>query len=168
MVEPIVQSTFGPRVGHEILPLPTTPRRTRKPLDHRLPVLLGEHARAVGPGEQDVVPFRQEADGRRGLGVRQRRSWDVEELAALLVAEAAQRVEQPSAASISATRIMLQAPMSRRVEGPKDADGEPGGQREHTRHVGDVRCRSRNELLRQRARCDAHERAPGRHDHRLR
>ena len=48
----------------------------------------------VGPREQDVVRLRQEADGRRGLGVRQRRSWDVEEFAALLVAEAAQRLEQ--------------------------------------------------------------------------
>ena len=73
---------------------PGTSRDVAVHLDHRLPVLLGEHARAVGPREQDVVPLRQEADGRRGLGVRQRRSWDVEELAALLVAEAAQRLEQ--------------------------------------------------------------------------
>ena len=43
--------------------------------------------------EQHVVPLRQEADGRRRVGVRQRRARDVEELAALLVAEAAQRLE---------------------------------------------------------------------------
>src|SRR5919106_3654532 len=43
--------------------------------------------------EQHVVPLRQEANGRRSLGIWQRRARDVEELAAVLVAKAAQRLE---------------------------------------------------------------------------
>ncbi len=61
--------------------------------DDRLPVLLRKHARPVREREQHVVPLRQEANGRGRLGVRQRRARDVEELAAVLVAEAAQRLE---------------------------------------------------------------------------
>ena len=70
---------------------------------------LREHARSVGPGEQDVVPLRQEAHGRRRLCVRQRRARDVEKLAPLLVTEAAQRLEQLQRRVDLGTCIMLQA-----------------------------------------------------------
>ena len=61
--------------------------------DHLFAVGLRQHARTIGPREQHVVPLRQEANGRRGVGVRERRAGDVEELAAVLVAEAAERLE---------------------------------------------------------------------------
>jgi hypothetical protein len=61
--------------------------------DDPLPVLLREHARPVREREQHVVPLRQEANGRGGLGIRERRTRDVEELAPLLVAEATQPLE---------------------------------------------------------------------------
>ena len=61
--------------------------------DDRLPVPLREDPRPVGPREEDVVPLRQEADGHGSLGVGDRRSLHVEELAALLVAEASERLE---------------------------------------------------------------------------
>ena len=62
--------------------------------DHRLAQLLGQHAAPVGVREQRVVPLRQEADGRGRVGGRERRARDVEQLAAVLVAEAAQRLER--------------------------------------------------------------------------
>ena len=61
--------------------------------DDRLPVVLRKDSRPIREREQHVVPLRQEADGGGRLGVRQRRARDVEELAAVLVAEAAQRLE---------------------------------------------------------------------------
>ena len=62
--------------------------------DHRLAVLLRQDARAVGEREQHVVPLRQEADRRGRVGRGERRALEVEQLAAVLVAEAAQRLER--------------------------------------------------------------------------
>ena len=89
--------------------------------DDRLAVLLGEHARPIGEREQHVVPLRQEANGRGRVGIRQRRARDVEELAAVLVAEAAHGSRSASAALIAGWRIMLHASMSLREAGPKAA-----------------------------------------------
>ena len=58
-------------------------------MDDRLPVFVGEDARAVLVREQQLVPARQEA-GRRGrVGRRQRRAREIEQLAAPLVAQGA-------------------------------------------------------------------------------
>ena len=81
----------------EILHAPRTyPSTSSGPLaEHPPAVLLGDHARAVGVGEQQVVVLGQEA-GRRGrLGVGPGRIGQVEQLAALLVGERAQPRSQP-------------------------------------------------------------------------
>ena len=55
------------------------------------PMLLGEDTRPPRVDEEDGVPGRQETHRRGRLGMRERRAREVEELAARLVAEAAQR-----------------------------------------------------------------------------
>jgi len=68
MVEPIVQSTFGPRVGHEILPSKTTPCRAEG-TSRRL-VLRGEAIQGDLPAPKPWevrVPCQPSAQGDRGV-----------------------------------------------------------------------------------------------------
>ena len=88
---------------------------------------LGEHARPVGPCEQHVVPLRQEANRRGRLGVGQRRARDVEELAALLVAEAAQRLEPLERALRSPARASCSTRRCRGATTARTPRGSAGG-----------------------------------------
>ena len=83
-------------------PRSATPRRPRRrrgrsgtdcgmrTLNTRCAVALGEDLGAARVGEQDRVPRPQQADGRRRLGVGQRRAREVDQLLAVLGGEAAQ------------------------------------------------------------------------------
>jgi hypothetical protein len=58
-------------------------------VEDRGPMPLGEDLRAPGVDEKRRVPGRKESDGRRRVGIRQRRARQVDELRAPLVPEAA-------------------------------------------------------------------------------
>ena len=81
------------------------------------PMLLGKDTRPPRMDEEHGVPRRQEAHRRRRLGVGQRRAREVEELAARLVAEAAQG-SRSSAGAMSPGFMPAHWAMSARDAGP--------------------------------------------------
>ena len=97
--------------------------------DDRLAVLLRQHARPIGEREQQVVPLRQEANGRGGFGVRQRRARDVEQLAAVLVAKAAQRLEPIERRARSRARASCSTRRCRGATQARTRRGSDGGSR---------------------------------------
>ena len=95
----------------------------------------GRTRRAVGVGEQRVVPLRQEAHRSRRVGRRQRRARQVEQLAARSRpgSGAAARARRSRAAT-SATRRPDQSARSARVDGPEGGEvaaDELGARGEH-------------------------------------
>src|SRR5213078_2377898 len=89
-LEPRPSSLVPPGARHRPVDEEGLNRVGRPGVEYERPIPLGDEPGPARMDEQGGIPNRQEADGRGRVGIRERRSREVEELLAILAAEASQ------------------------------------------------------------------------------